>query len=140
MWCFLWFLSDPSLLEQTYISPELRQVSSIPFLVVFLSSVRLLLNVERVGFVFRKGNASLFANLFFKTRKKCLRASTIPTRRWVILTNFSVVARMSTKKGGGWQGIYSSNIEGFVNETFQKALKKKSNQIVVVYFIPKLLF
>ena len=47
---------------------------------------------------------------------------------------------MSAKKGGGWQGIYSSNIEGFVNETLQKALKKKSNQIVVVYFIPKLLF
>ena len=48
---------------------------------IFLGSVRLLLNVERVGFVFRMGNASLFANPFFTPRKKCLRASTIPTRR-----------------------------------------------------------
>ena len=40
---------------------------------------------------------------------------------------------MSTKKGGGWQGIYSSNIEGFVNETLQKALKK--NQTRLLWFI-----
>ena len=36
---------------QTCISPEFRQVSSFPSFVVFLSSVRFLLNVERVGFV-----------------------------------------------------------------------------------------
>ena len=69
-----------------------------PSLVVFLSSVRFLLSVERVRFVFRMGNASPYSNPFFTPRKMCLRAGTIPARLWVILTNFSTVARMSTKK------------------------------------------
>ena len=71
-----------------------------PSLVVFLSSVRFLLSVERVRFVFRMGNASPYSNPFFTPRKMCLRAGTIPARLWIILTNFSTVARMSTKKRG----------------------------------------
>ena len=71
-----------------------------PSLVVFLSSVRFLLSAERVWFVFRMGNASPHAKPFFTPRKMCLRAGTIPARLWIILTNFSTVARMPTKKRG----------------------------------------
>ena len=54
-----------------------------PSLVVFLSSVRFLLSLERVRFVFRMGNASPYANHFFTPRQRCLRAGTIPAKRWV---------------------------------------------------------
>ena len=73
---------------QTCISPENRQVSSFPSLVVFLSNVRYLLNVERVGFVFRMRNASTSANPFFTPRKNCLRAGTTSARRWVNMNEF----------------------------------------------------
>ena len=76
------FFNDHFLLEQTTLdsSSELRQVSS-PSLVVFLSSVRFLINVKRVEFVFRMCNAFPFANPFFTPRKECLRAGATPVRR-----------------------------------------------------------
>ena len=70
-----------------------------PSLVVFLSSVRFLfIKCGARQICFRMGNASPYLNPLFTPRKMCLRAGTIPARRWVILTNFSTVARMSTKK------------------------------------------
>ena len=58
------------------ISPELRQVSSIPFFSRLLSSLSFSTNVERVRFVFRMRNVSPL----FTPRKKCLRAGTTPAR------------------------------------------------------------
>ena len=58
------------------ISPELRQVSSIPFFSRLLSSLSFSTNVERVRFVFRMRNVSPL----FMPRKKCLRAGTTPAR------------------------------------------------------------
>ena len=57
-------------------SPELRQVSSIPFFSRLLSSLSFSTNVERVRFVFRMRNVSPL----FTPRKKCLRAGTTPAR------------------------------------------------------------
>ena len=78
-----------------------------PSSVVFLSSVRFLLRVERVRFVFRMGNAPpSYVNLFFTPRK--------------IFPQLPVCQQKEIMSG--WQGsfkmlhqIYSSNIEGFVN-------------------------
>ena len=119
-----------------------------PSLVVFLSSVRFLLSVERVRFVFRMGNASPYANHFFTPRKMCLRAGTIPARRWVILTNFSTVARMSTKKREVvdkdllrcYIKFIPRILKVLLTKPYKRLWKKKLNQILVVRFIPKLLF
>ena len=71
-----------------------------PSLVVFLSSVRFLLNVHRVRFVFRMRNASPYANPFFQPRKKCWRAGTTSAKRWVNMNEFLRNSPYVNKKKG----------------------------------------
>ena len=87
---FKWALSTRA--DNCRLSPELRQVYSILSLVVFLSFVRFLLNVERVRFVFRMRNASPLSHV----KSVHGPARLLPSVE-LIWANFSAVAPMLTK-------------------------------------------
>ena len=97
---FYLFLSDLSLLEQKtpgiYISPELFQVSYIPFRRI-LKLCGFSLNIERVGFVLRLlQNASPFVNPFFIPLVKSVYGPAIKCSINDFLRNFPYV----NKDGG----------------------------------------
>ena len=121
---------------------RLRQVYSILSLVVFLSFMRFLLNVERVRFVFRMRNASPLSQV-----KSVHGPARLLSGVELIWANFSAVAPMLTKIEA-WLTrnplkccikIIPQILKVLLTKPY-KRLWKKSNQILVACFIPKLLF